>query len=340
MQQNIGEQIQTSIKPITNVINDTVTNVSGVVNNTVDNISNATTNIRQTIGNTLSDFSSKEAVVNASNDFLQSNSIIAKFAFVILILILFVFFFSLGVKLLGFLMDMNKSPYLVKGIINGSNSLVISQDPRSSSSVTLQRSNNNKTGIEFTWSVWLLIAGGGSSTTTYSHIFNKGDMKWETTTGISSVNNGPGLYLLNTKPDLALRIVMDTENTPDTPYPPSESSKTFSTIDISNIPLNKWFNVCIRMQNVVMDVYINGTNSGRVVLPYVPRQNYNDVNICQNGGFTGNLSDLRYFDYALSAFDINTIVWRGPTLKTSNLGSTQYSNTTNYISNSWYFSKM
>jgi hypothetical protein len=323
-QNTIGENIQNTIRPITETINNAVRPITETVNTVTENVTN-------NVSNTLNDFSSK-GVVNASNEFLDSNSIVAKFAFVILILILFVFLFSIGIRLIGFFTENKKSPYLVKGLIDGTNSLVISQDPRSSTSITLQRSNNNKTGIEFTWSVWLLIKSGGNNGKTYSHIFNKGDTDWNATTGISNVNNGPGLYLSNlpTNTGLTLHVVMDTE----------KLDGTSQELDITSVPLNKWFNVCIRMQNIVMDVYINGTNSGRTILSSVPRQNFNDINICQNGGFVGNLSDLRYFDYALGAFDINSVVWKGPTLQASKNGTIDYGNTTNYISNSWYFSKM
>lgn len=318
------ENIQDTMRPI-------VENVANTVRPIAENINDTVQNIRNTVSNTLNEFSSKD-VVDSSNEFLQSNSIIAKFAFVILILILFVFLFSVGVSLIGFFTESRKSPYLVKGLIDGTNSLVVSQDPRSSTSVTLQRSNNNKTGIEFTWSVWLMVKNSGNSTTKYSHVFNKGDINWDTTTGISKVNNGPGLYLSNASAsnnEMGLFVVMDTE----------DLSNSRQSLNVSSIPLNKWFNVCIRMQNIVMDVYVNGTNSGRLILPAVPRQNYNDVNICQNGGFVGNLSDLRYFDYALSAFDIQSVVWGGPSLYASKNGTMNYNKSTNYISNMWYFSK-
>ena len=46
----------------------------------------------------------------------------------------------------------------------------------------------------------------------------------------------------------------------------------------------------------------------------VPKQNYGDVFVCNNGGFTGELSDLRYFDYGLGVFEIMNIVNRGQIL--------------------------
>jgi hypothetical protein len=64
----------------------------------------------------------------------------------------------------------------------------------------------------------------------------------------------------------------------------------------------------MRVENTLMDVYVNGTITS-TKFTAVPKQNYNDVQICQNGGFEGNLSNLR-FSHALSAFEINNIVVR------------------------------
>jgi len=323
----LGEKVQEGIKPITTV-----------VNNSIENFNQGVASVKENIGNTLNEFSSKESV-NASNDFLNSNSIIAKFAFIILILILFVFLFNLGISLILYFTSPSKSPYIVKGLIPGSNGMVIPQNPTSSSSITIQRSNNNKSGIEFTWSVWLYVSNG-NNLTTYSHVFNKGDSNWDSRTGVAKVNNGPGLYLINTSStnqQMGLHVIMDTENTDGI------GNNSTQILDISEIPLQKWFNVCIRLENVILDVYLNGTNSGRIIMPYVPRQNYNDINICQNGGFNGNLSDLRYFDHALSVYEINSLIWKGPNLSqnatsVSSTGTT-YLKGTNYMSNLWYTSK-
>ena len=237
--------------------------------------------------------------------------------------------------MIGYFTNKHNSPYLVYGMINGNNSLSISQDPKNSSSVTLLRSNNGVSGLEFTWSVWLFVSGIPNETK-YAHVFNKGDTNWLSSgsnKGISTVNNSPGLYITKdtSNSTLSLYIQMDMDTNINEPY---------KNVEIKDIPLNKWFNVCIRMQNVVLDVYVNGINSGRVVLPNIPRQNYNNVNVCNNGGFNGNLSNLRYFNYALSIFDINYIAWSGPRLKSSSIGNTAYKGSNNFISDSWYFSKM
>ncbi len=94
---------------------------------------------------------------------------------------------------------------------------------------------------------------------------------------------------------------------------------TFSNINeeiiVSDIPLNKWINVIIRVEGNNVDIYINGTIVTRHVLKDVPKQNYGDVYVNMNGGFSGFLSDLWYHDYALNTTDILAIVQDGPNMK-------------------------
>ena len=54
----------------------------------VATVSNNISSVKETVGNTLNEFSSKD-VMNASTEFLESNSIIAKFAFLVLVIIIF-----------------------------------------------------------------------------------------------------------------------------------------------------------------------------------------------------------------------------------------------------------
>ena len=113
-------------------------------------------------------------------------------------------------------------------------------------------------------------------------------------------------------------------------------------IDISNIPINKWFHLAIRCQNKNIDVYINGTIYVRTILAQPPRQNSDSIHVCDSKPAGGSISDLRYFAYALSVVDINGIVNRGPNL-TLNAGYASSSsnnaskfNNASYLANTWY----
>ena len=219
----------------------------------------------------------------------------------------------------------NGSPKLINGTINGSNEVIISQDPKNSEAIPVLRSNNQNKGIEFTWSLWMYI-NDISKTPRYSNVFNKGNASYRDD-GIATVNNGPGLYIDNETNDLV--VVMNTVDVND--YE--------EIIVIKDIPLRKWFHCAIRIENTALDVYVNGSIVSRAVLQDVPKQNYQNINVCKNGGFNGNLSDLQYFDKAISIFQINNIVsWGRNTSAANENASGDASGFPYYLSNLWYSS--
>jgi hypothetical protein len=55
-----------------------------------------------------------------------------------------------------------------------------------------------------------------------------------------------------------------------------------------------------------------------------------------NGGFSGNISDLKYFNYAIWTFEINSINSKGPNLKTKKDSNISKSKPP-YLSSQWYF---
>jgi hypothetical protein len=166
----------------------------------------------------------------------------------------------------------------------------------------------------------------------YSNVFNKGSNDYDGS-GVAQTSNGPGLYFSNSNPLTnfapGLHVVMDDVTT------------ARNVLDVSNVPVGKWFHVALRMENKIMDLYVNGVISGRYVFTNVPKQNYYGVNVCQNGGFNGNLSNLQYYNKALSVTEINNILLSGPNLTENKMSqknaSTNYSF---YISNLWYNNKL
>ena len=125
-----------------------------------------------------SDFSSKD-MVSGSKDFLESNSWIAKLAFLLMVVIGFVILFRLMISFITWIFSPSGKVVLINGLQNGAVSTTISQDPNNKASITILRSENEKDGIEFTWSVWLYLNGFQGSDSdingTYHHVFNKGN---------------------------------------------------------------------------------------------------------------------------------------------------------------------
>jgi hypothetical protein len=327
---------QNQIPPTNNsLIPEPVANIGNAVENSLNNIS-------QTFKSSINDFSQQINMnLGASQQFLESNTIIAKFAFLILVVIVFIFLINLGIMLLSKWHEPTENPYLIDGLINGSYSTVIRQNPNDTKSILVKRSNNQETGLEFTWSVWLYINEIDTSalnSAKFFHIFNKGNNEYDTTTGKATINNCPGLYL---KPDTTnntakLHLVLNT--TSSTPGTVGEE-----TIDITDIPIKKWINVIIRCKNTIIDVYVNGVIAQRTNLSGAPVQNFNDVYVCHNNGFDGFLSNLLYYSKAIDIFNINKINSQGPSLETPTTPAAEYNKLPKnykYLSNNWYSTKM
>jgi Concanavalin A-like lectin/glucanases superfamily len=299
-------------------------------------VQNSLQNIQSNVQNSLNQFSNPSNVTSGMTSavvptvFLTSNSIFAKIGFILLVLIVFFYVLSLGVSILGYFLQSSSSPYLVYGTLDGFDNKIIPADPRQPNSIAVFRSNNSSFGAEFSWAVWLNIRNNDK---TYQHIFNKGDTNFASN-GEAAVNNAPGLYVTsnttsstNQNEECILHVVMDTV----------DPSIGHQIIDVEGLPYNQWFLVIVRLENKMLDVYINGVITNRLSLAAVPKQNYNDINICQNGGFSGKLSNLRYYNYALSVFEINGIVVGGPNTSVSNLSSNkQIHGSPYYLSSSWY----
>lgn len=254
-------------------------------------------------------------LVNKTNDFLKSDSLVSKIIFLFIALIVFILCIKFTINIINKYKNTD-SPLLINGMIDAKNQIVIPQNPNTNGAVTLARSNNQQNGIEFTWSVWIFIDNLQYLSGKYKNVFYKG---YENKT---STTNAPGLYIHpNTN---SLIVVMNTFTTIN------------DEIQIPNIPLNKWLNVIIRCENNILDVYINGTIIKSIELSSVPKQNFGDIFVAANGGFAGYISNLVYYDRALGTLEISDITSTGP--NTVMIGYNSLQNTSNkYFSTRWYF---
>lgn len=245
--------------------------------------------------------------VAGATDFLWSNSLIAKICFLILVVLIFIILMRVGARILSWMSQPDPNPILLKGLKNGKKFLRISQDPKVKNSKTILRSKNEAEGIEFTWAVWLFIDDMVYRQGQKKHIFHKGSAEMDRKTwndkdinGLAFPNNGPGLYLHET--DNKLIIVMNTFD------------KIVEEILVPNIPMNKWISVIMRQTGRNLDVFINGTIAVRHVMSSPPKQNYGDVFVNMNNGFSGLISSLRYYSYALSASEVRQLNNEGPNM--------------------------
>lgn len=300
-----------------------ISNINESIQKGYENVKSTYESAKEGVSNTINSVTDNKG----SPSFMESNTLVAKFSFIIMIVIVFIILFRIGLALILYFTRPSTSPYIVKGLLGGSESHTISQDPNMDGSVTVLRSNNESKGAEFSWSVWLYIDSAPNDST-YKHIFNKGSSDYNAD-GIANTNNAPGLYLGGPNKN-ALKIKMDSVKGGD----------VATEIEIDNIPLKKWIHVVIRLQNNILDVYVNGTIADRLILHHTPKQNYDDVYVNNNNGFPGKMSDLRYFSRALNVFEISSILNNGPDLTSSSLSAVSGAGFYGYLSNMWYTSKV
>ena len=267
--------------------------------------------------------SRSKGMFSGTKEFLQSNSLVAKVAFLLLVLVLFIILLRLGVAALSYLLSPSRSPHLLNGMIDSTQQKIFPQDPAIKGSKPILRSVNQTDGLEFTWSVWMYIENL-SPDGQYKHVFHKGNpniLLDGPDTGMNFPNNAPGLYLGPNSNQIT--IIMNTFN---------QINEKFV---VDDIPLNKWVNVIIRVENTTVDVYVNGTIVKRHILSSVPKQNYGDVYLSMNGGFHGHTSNLWYWDYALGTSAIQDIIDEGPnmTMDDSNMKQSE----PRYFSLRWFF---
>ena len=255
-----------------------------------------------------------------TKEFMDSNSIIAKIAFLFLVLIVFILLLRLGISIISYFMQPSSNPTLISGMVDATQMSVIPQNPAVPHAIPVMRSINQEDGIVFTWSVWTYIKDLKPENM-FKHIFHKGNDKIDPSVGLNFPNNAPGLYITPHTNNFV--IMMNT------------FKDVIEEIVVEDIPLNKWINIIIRVENHNLDVYINGTIVKRHILNSVPKQNYGDVYVSMNGGYNGYTSSLRYWNSALNIREIQKIVDEGPNLEMKD--KSMLESEPRYFSLRWFF---
>ena len=292
-------------------------------------------------------------------EFMESNSLVAKFAFILMVFIVFSVSVKLAIIGLSYFMLPTNSPYVLDGTANTEDlEMVITQDPAKKDSIFISRSMNEDGGLEYTWSAWFLIKDVPIAEGKYSRIFSKGgegtkyNNPSNSSDGIYFPNNAPGLYIrysdeiTATNPDrtdkgknVSLVAVVDVSGKKDSTT--DMKLNLHERLIATDIPMKNWVNAVIRVTNNVIDLYINGRLAQRRKTAGIPVQNYGNVFIGEDKGnnrFNGYISTIQYFNYSIGANKIKSIVDEGPNMKmiTNTGGDAEEKGAGSYLSNIWY----
>jgi hypothetical protein len=196
-------------------------------------------------------------------------------------------------------------------------SINIPQNPNVSGSKPVHLSDNERTGIEFSYSFYLNIHPSAfRQEYGLCHLFHK---------GFSSQFPllAPGVYMRSDTN--TLRVYMNTY-------------KTWNNyVEVDNIPVGKWVHIGIVCKDNSLEIYINGNLAKKLSFDgYAPYQNYEDIccfsqrritlkhsivpSTDENGfevygAMKGQLSKLNYFSYALCYAEIQQLMNEGPSTK-------------------------
>ena len=204
----------------------------------------------------------------------------------ITLVILFIILLYVAIRIIFYILSYyyseNKHVTIIKGRLSGTDK-TYPTDPLVRGSRKIVRS---KHGLQFTYTMWLKCFSISSSATT---IFTKGSSD-----GVSSC---PAIAVTGTNTEnLNFEVRID------------EYDATTGTIEIKNLPIMKWFNVTIVVNQPHMYVYVNGSVKDSYTTETIFKQNLDSIYV---DATTIDIADLTYYPIALNGFQIRNIVSTG-----------------------------
>ena len=233
-------------------------------------------------------------------------------------------------------LSMNRTKLLPNTYNTEDKDLNITQDPNVKGSKPVNLSDNERSGVEFSYTFYLNVSPAAfRQEYGLNHIFHK---------GFSSQFPllAPGVYMRSDTN--TLRIYMNTY-------------KTWNNyVEVENIPVSKWVHVAIVCSENSLEVYINGNLAKKLPFDgFAPYQNFEDI-CCfsqrritmkhsivpstDENGFDvfgcmkGQLSRLNYFSYALCYAEINQLMNEGPNSKMDSAMTN--TNIPPYLDDTWW----
>tara|TARA_Y100000389_G_C17469028_1_gene528560 strand:+ start:5493 stop:6383 length:891 start_codon:yes stop_codon:yes gene_type:complete len=241
-------------------------------------------------------------LVSGSKEFLLSNTMTAKFAFLIMVVIIFILLLRISFEFMNAMFGIQENPILVKGLRKANKYLKVKTTGKGRDIKPIIKSDNEDQGMEFTYTIWLNIddstSFGDTSNPLERIIFNKSHN--------IGADGSPKLSLIKDENDtLNLKASMKSYGSEDI------------EISIPNIPAGKWIHVAVRLEHHNFDVLVNGNIIQRKFISDVPKQNTYDVLVTpgENHGFDGLISNLQYHNRALNSLELMDMVSKGPNLK-------------------------
>lgn len=259
---------------------------------------------------------------NGALDLLTGKGFFQQVLLVLVLLSLILFLFvSLEFLLKSYMRVGGKQVQLLPMTVTAEDKMITFQQNKTAypDAKQIPLSDNERSGIEFTYSFFLFIHPSTfSGNDTLHHVMHKGYASpWPLM--------GPGVFVRGN--NNTLRIVMNTYR------------NAYTYMDVENIPVRKWFHCALVCNRNALEIYINGNLRKKLpfegTLPYQNFQNLvlfsplkkmilgsqvpslgTDNNLNFEGAFRGNMSNLVYLAYAASFTEIQSLMDMGVSKKT------------------------
>ena len=234
--------------------------------------------------------------------------------------------------------------------VSGSKMYTAIQNPSNPNAKTIYFSDNQRSGIEFSYSMFLNISSEtfASGANEFRHILHKGY-------SAPFPLMGPGIFCHGSKN--TIRVFMNSYDNWD------------NWMDIDNIPVDKWFHFVVSCKGNKIYIYVNGNLKSKITLSgnTPPYQNYGNVyafssrkltlktnetsslqkdkeytssytGMIFNGSAKGQISRVYYFSYALSYSEIQTLMKMGPSLNMVGTSGGSSGLQSQYLADTWWTS--
>lgn len=122
-------------------------------------------------------------------EFLYADDPFSIFIFIVVTIVFFILLLNVLMGLITLIMN-SEQVYIIKGMLPGNISKTIQVNPNITDSIPIDRSDN-KSGIEFSWSIWINVNDMTITNSDYLHVFNKGEQSFSED-GLNKPNNSPG----------------------------------------------------------------------------------------------------------------------------------------------------
>jgi hypothetical protein len=122
----------------------------------------------------------------------------------------------------------------------------------------------------------------------------------------------PRIFLSPSDNTLNVRIsIFPTDEQAAAASPTASSTGDSFTCSVENVPLQSWFAVSVTCFQRNMDIYINGRLVKSCVLPGVPKPAVGDIILNDNGGFSGSICNLNWYNAMLDPENAKTFHSKG-----------------------------